>query len=66
MGSRKIELSVRMGEEWFRNKQSWSWRGGTVSFILLPLGILIRNRVGDKREWDAELRVNLQFYPVRL
>ena len=55
-----------MGEEWFRNKQSWSWRGGTVSFILLPLGILIRNRVGDKREWDAELRVNLQFYPVRL
>lgn len=30
-----------------------------------PLGILIRNRVGDKRERDAELRVNLQFYPVR-
>lgn len=45
-----------MGEEWFRKKYS---RLELVSIISLSLGILIKNRVGVKRQWEAELRIDL-------
>lgn len=53
MALREIELSVRVGEEWFRKKQSSLELGRRQSTIPHPLGILVKNWAGDKREWDA-------------
>lgn len=49
-----------MCKEWFRKKCPRLELGRKQnSFVPLCLGILVKNRVGDRRKWDAGLRIYL-------